>query len=599
MNKVIIKSIKIRNFKGIASFDVFFDPDITKFYGANGSGKSTIKNAWEWVLCQNVKDYIPKLNNQEILNLITSVEVILSVNDLEYILKRESSPKYNKEKVKIGNESIYSIDGIEVSQKQYQNQIANIIGDGIVENLSILINKEYFNTDTTSWKWTNRRKILLSMTGAEDKANEIVKQEKYDCIRGYINKGYATSDIKSSLVKESNSLKKKQDGNILLIQSKQKELDEYLGIDFEKVSQELAIAKTKYTKLINASKKGNATDELKKIDDEILKYSQEISLLKTKDMLKRKELEDSKLNIYHEAIETKAEYDRITKNIKQSQEELILIEQDEINDTCRICGQKLPKVKVKEAQSKYLANVEKWNREIEIFKTKAKELYEKYNNLQEQYIEYEDKIKNFVANEKIEELENKISELNLLVKSKKQSELSNLSNQEQKELETKISDLEREMAKKEYLNKAYKQIKIWKEENMQIAEDIISIENKEIALQEFVREQTEIIVKTINSFFGNRVSWSLYTTNYNGNLEECCEAMYDNKLYSCLSDGEKNVCNLEVIKALQKFYKLSIPLFIDNRETMTLYYETNFQTIELYAKAGAKLEGCTKIIDLY
>ncbi|MBQ5773569.1 MAG: AAA family ATPase, partial [Acetobacter sp.] len=109
MNKVVIKSIEIKNFKGIASFKTEFDPKLTKFYGCNGSGKSTIKNAWEWALCRNVSDYLPNLNNKEVPNLVTSVEVVLLVNDLEYILKRESKPKY-KDGEKVGNEAKYSID---------------------------------------------------------------------------------------------------------------------------------------------------------------------------------------------------------------------------------------------------------------------------------------------------------------------------------------------------------------------------------------------------------------------------------------------------------------------------------------------------------
>ena len=599
MNKVIIKSIEIKNFKGIASFKVDFNEDVTKIYGANGSGKTTIKNAWEWGLCRTVGDYLPNLNNKEIPDLVTSVEITLLVNDMEYVIKRESKSKYNKDHIKTGNEATYSIDGIEVSQKQYQAQIATIIGDGVVENLPMLTDKEFFNTDTSAWKWTNRRKVLMSMTGAEQVANEIANKEKYDAIRTDLIKGYATSDIKSSLVKAGNALKKRQEGNLLLIESKQKELDEFLGIDFEKVSQDLAIAKTKYTKLINASKKENATDELKKLDDEILKCSQEISSLKTRDVIKKRDLEDFKLKIYQEAVDTKSKYDSVVKIIKTDEAQLENLKKEGIKDTCSICGQKLPTEKIKEVLEKVKKEIETLETELEVCKVNAKMYYEKYNNLQKQYAEQEEKIKNFAPNEKITELENRVSELNLIVKGKRQSDLSNLSNIEQTELAVKISDLEREFAKKEYLEKGYKQIKVWKDDNMQIAQDIIDIENKEIALQEFVREQTDIIVKTVNSFFGNGVSWSLYTTNYNGNLEECCECMYNNKLYSCLSTGERNKTNIEIIKALQNFYDVNIPLFCDNQETVTLEYETDRQVIELYAKAGAKLDGCTKITDLY
>ena len=599
MKKVIIQDITIKNFKGIASFKTSFNVDVTKFYGSNGSGKSTIKNAWEWALCRNVSDYLPNINNQEIPNLITSVIVNILINDLHYELCRESKPKYGKNGEKIGNESKYLIDGIEVGQKQYQSQIANIIGNIEFDQLAMLTDKEFFNTDTSAWKWTHRRKILLSMTGAEREANRIAEKEKYASIKEFITKGYSTSDVKSTLIKDCNSLKKQQDANLVLIESKQKEIDEYLGIDFEKVAQELGLARTKYTKLMNSSNNQNLSETLKKIDDDILKYSQELSSLKTRDVLKKRDLEDFKLKIYQEAIDTKAEYDRTSKNIKQVQEELDLLAKEETKDSCPICGQKLPAEKIEDAQMKHLSRVEKYSGDLKTLKETAKSLYEKYNNLQKQYSAQEDKINYFVADPRIGELETLIFDLNSQARAEKQSELSNLSLQEQTALQTQISNLEREMAKKEYLEKANNQIKAWKQDNLRIADELIKIENKERALQDFVREQTEIISQTVNSFFGNGVSWSLYTVNYLGNLEETCELMYNNKLYSCLSVGERNVANLETIKALQKFYDVNLPVICDNNESVTIPYETDCQRIELYATPDKKLENCVKITDIY
>lgn len=597
--KVVIQDITIKNFKGIASFKTDFNADVTRFYGSNGSGKSTIKNAWEWALCRNVSDYLPNINNQEIPNLITSVIVNILVNDLHYELCRESKPKYGKNGEKTGNESKYLIDGIEVGQKQYQSQIANIIGNIEFDQLAMLTDKEFFNTDTSAWKWTHRRKVLLSMTGAEREANRIAEKEKYASIKEFITKGYSTSDVKSTLIKDCNSLKKQQDANLVLIESKQKEIDEYLGINFEKVSQELAVNKTKYTKLLNSSKNENIADELKKIDEELLVYSQELSAVKTRDMLRRRDLEDFKLKIYQEAIETKAEYDRTSKNIKQVQEELDLLAKEEIKDSCPICGQKLPAEKIEDAQMKHLSRVEKYSGDLKTLKESAKSLYEKYNSLQKQYAKQDEEIKNFVPNEKIEFFESKISALKQTIEDKRKSTLSNLSKQELSGLQEQISNLEREMAKKEYLEKANNQIKAWKQDNLRIADELIKIENKERALQDFVREQTEIISQTVNSFFGNGVSWSLYTVNYLGNLEETCELMYNNKLYSCLSVGERNVANLETIKALQKFYDVNLPVICDNNESVTIPYETDCQRIELYATPDKKLENCVKITDIY
>lgn len=598
MKKVIIQDITIKNFKGIASFKTSFNADVTRFYGSNGSGKSTIKNAWEWALCRNVSDYLPNINNQEIPNLITSVIVNILVNDLHYELCRESKPKYGKNGEKTGNESKYLIDGIEIGQKQYQSQIANIIGNIEFDQLAMLTDKEFFNTDTSAWKWTHRRKVLLSMTGAEREANRIAEKEKYASIKEFITKGYSTSDVKSTLIKDCNSLKKQQDANLVLIESKQKEIDEYLGVDFEKISRELAVNKTKYTKLLNSSKNENIADELKKIDEELLAYSQELSAVKTRDMLRRRDLEDFKLKIYQEAIETKSGYDKKVTLIKETEKNIQEQENLTIKDFCQVCGQKLPKEKVDEVKANIEANIKTFNINLETYKADAKSLYEKYNNLQKQYAKQDEEIKNFVPNEKIEFFENKISALKQTIEDKRKATLSNLSEQELSSLQEQISNLEREMAKKEYLEKANNQIKAWKQDNLRIADELIKIENKERALQDFVREQTEIISQTVNSFFGNGVSWSLYTINYNGNLEECCECMYNDKLYSCLSTGEKNKTNIEVVKALQNFYEVNIPIFCDNHETVTLEYETDRQVIELYAKADAKLDGCIKITDL-
>lgn len=599
MNKVIIKNISIRNFKGIAKLDISFNEDITQIYGKNGSGKSTIKNAWEWVLGQNIKDYLPNLNNKEVPDLVTSVEINLIVNDLSYALKRESKPKYNSDHIKTGNELTYTIDGIEVGQKNYLSQVSNIIGNSVFENLSMLTDKEFFNTDTTAWKWNNRRKVLLSMTGAEKDASSIVEQEKYAVIKDSIIKGYATSDIQSMFRKDKNLLKEKQKANQVLIEAKEKELNEYLGIDFEKISSDLAVAKTKYTKLVNANKKENSTEELNKLNDEILKCTQEVSALKTRDMLKIRDLEDFKLKIYREAIETKSEYEISSSLINSFKSQIEKLENQNIKDTCFVCGQKLSKEKIQEAEDELLKGIKSLKQELDSERLKAKNLYEKYNNLQKQYAEQEDEINNFVPNEKIGELETRISELKSIIGAKKQSDLSNLSNEEIKSLETTISDLEREMAKKEFLEKGYKQIQFWKRENMDVADKVVEVENKELVLEEFVKEQTEIIIKKVNDFFKNGISWSLYEENYNGGLQETCICLYNNKRYSSLSTGEKNITNMEVIKILQNFYDVSIPIFSDNAEANTIDYETDRQVIELYAKAGEQIEGCVKITDLY
>ena len=50
MKKIIIKKIKLVNFKGIRNLTVDFDEQITTICGRNGSGKTSIFDAFTWLL---------------------------------------------------------------------------------------------------------------------------------------------------------------------------------------------------------------------------------------------------------------------------------------------------------------------------------------------------------------------------------------------------------------------------------------------------------------------------------------------------------------------------------------------------------------------
>lgn len=590
MKKIIIKNLKINNFKGIKNLEVEFNDNETKIFAPNGSGKTSIKEAWEWLMGINISDFLPLSDKKEIPNIITSVEANILVDELEYNLKKENKPEYNKDGLKTGNKTLYYIDSIELSQSNYKSQIASIIGNCDFETLPIIIDKDYFNSDTTKWKWSNRRNLLFQLSNANKEIENILNKDKYSIIKEYILKGFNINDVKKVLTSDKKSLKEKQKSNQVLIESKQKELDEYLGIDFEKISQDLSLAKQKYTKLVNAGKKENANEELDKLNDELLKLNQEVSAIKVRDVLRKREFEDFKLKIYQEALQTKSEYDKQVININLAKKQIEEQENLCIKDTCSVCGQKLPEEKIKEIENNIKNNIKTYQTNLETYKSQAKELYEKYNNLQTQYIEYEDKIKNFVPNEKINKLENKIKDLKILISSKKQKDLKELSNETLKSLENEISRLETEKSKKEYLEKGYQQIKYWRADNGKLADEIIGIENKEILFQEFIREQINAINNIINSKFSNDISWSLYSENYNGSLDEDCSCLYKGKLYSNCSTGEQNVANIEIVKTLQNYFDVNIPIFADNEESVTIDYNVDRQIIKFYANIPQSMD---------
>lgn len=604
MNKVLIKHISISNFKGIAKAEFDFDDKETKLVGENGSGKTTIKNAFEWLLCQNVTDVLPMLNNKEIPNLVTTVEATLEINGFTYCLARTSKGKYqlNQETGvmnKITNESTYTIDEIELKEKDYKAKLADLLGNGTFENLQILTDKDFFNTDTIKFKWTDRRKILFEICGVKNAVQEIVKKDKYESIREYIVKGYATSDIKSMLTKEKKGYKDTQAKNNILIEQKTKEITELSAIDFEAVDKELKTAKTKLNKILSSSKKENQAEQINELQNELLKLNKEKSQLEMKDLNEQNALRTFMNTTYNECQNLKLQYqienDKLNSIINSKPS-------DKIETECPTCHRPYDEEHQMKAKEE-IETLQKENDELVKEQTQVvKEIEEKYNAKKAQFDQTKEKLDNFKPSEEIEEIQKRIFGTQEALQSAKATDLNNLSGEQKTALETQISSLERELAKQTFIEKAKLDIQSWKNENKSIADKIINVEKRERALNEYVREQTDTIIETVNEKFTNGISWALYKKIYKngeGGIEEDCVCMYNNKRYSSLSMGEKNIANLEVIKVLQDYYGVSLPIFSDNAESITIKYDMPSQIIELYAQKGKILDNVVKIEDIY
>lgn len=604
MNTVKLKSISISNFKGIASAEFSFNEDLTTIEAKNGEGKSSIKNAFEWLLCQNVQDVLPMLNNKEIPNLTTSVSATFNINGYNYVLQRESKGKYvlNKETGKMNkstNESTYKIDGMEYKEKDYKDKLANLLSNGVFDNLQILTDKEYFNTDTTKFKWTDRRKILFEMCGVKNAVNSIIEKPQYATIKEYLVKGHATSDIKSMLKKNKSGYKSQQEKNNILIEQKTTENVEIAKIDFEEIEKQLKTAKNKYSKLLSSSKKENQSEQLNELQNQIVELTRQKTLLESADVTEQANLRRFIQELYNECQNLKMQY-----NIeKDKNSELLSKLKEPTSNICPTCHRELPEEQVEKTNEEIEKANEETNKQLSFSTITLNELKAKYDEKKKQFEEQKAKLDNFKPNEEIKTIQDAIEATQDSLQRAKDTELNNLSTEQKTALESQISALEREMAKKQYFEENKDLIQKWKDYNKSLADNIVGIEQKENALEKYVHEQTDIIVSTINEKFSNGVSWALYKETYKngeGGIEEDCICMLNKKKYSSLSTGEKNITNIEVVKTLQDYYGVNICIFSDNAEANTIPYDSaNRQIIELKATKGKKLDGVVKITDLY
>ena len=75
------------------------------------------------------------------------------------------------------------------------------------------------------------------------------------------------------------------------------------------------------------------------------------------------------------------------------------------------------------------------------------------------------------------------------------------------------------------------------------------------------------ISESINSNFEG-ISWKLFENQINGGLKETCELTVNGVPYGSLNAGHRIVSGLQIVKALQNLYGVSMPVFIDNAESI-------------------------------
>ena len=599
MNKITLKNIKINNFKGIKNCETDFNTEITVISGENGSGKTTIKKAYQWVLCQNIADIIPTKDNKEISNLETSVEIVLEVNGSDYLIKRTRTDDIDKKTGnKKGNNFKYYIDNIEFDQTKYKNKLAQLIGNGVIDNLNILSDNDFFNTDTTSWKWTDRRNILFEMCNVNEELQSILDKEEYSTISSQLKKGITTTEIKKSLATEKKAVKTEQDKLLVLVEDKEKSIKDLETINFEEIKEKVELL----TSQLNKSNTELASDRVVEISKQIFDKTKELELLQTKELVDKNNIRNECNNLYNESKDTYTAYNIMLRDLDSFNQQREQLANTKVVTECYVCHNPLPEEEIEKTKEKLQKEIADFDEKITHRKENLKTYKQKYTETKQQYDSKKLELDNFDNNNKytkdINELKDLITSLKTDLETEKSQSADNLSAEKKNELQAEIKELNIQLAKQDILSQLKVELEKQTLLQVELAEKLIQIEDKEETLRAFVKEQIDLVNNTVNSKFKNGISWALYNETYKGGeggVEETCICMYNNTNYASLSNGEKVVANIEVVKTLQNYFGSNVPIFVDNAETVTIPYTTNSQQIRLFAKENETIDFIEKI----
>jgi len=170
MKEIIIKQLSLLNFKGVRDLTIDFDARVTNISGRNGLGKTTIFDAFTWLLfgkdSQDRKKFDLKTldsSGRIISQLPHEVAAIIAINGEEVRLTRRFTEKWVKragetEPVFTGNEEERFYNDVPCSAREYDAKIADICNETVFKFITS-------PTCFSSQSATAQKQMLFKMAG--------------------------------------------------------------------------------------------------------------------------------------------------------------------------------------------------------------------------------------------------------------------------------------------------------------------------------------------------------------------------------------------------------------------------------------------------
>lgn len=208
MKEVRIKSLKLINFKAHKETVATFS-DYTTITGDNGTGKSTVFDAFLWALFGkdqfDRKDFeiIPTINGKMLERVDSTVEVIIEVDGREFEISRTLHQKWVRRKgtaveVYDGCETLYKWNGVDKKAGEYKALVDMVIEETIFK---LITKPDAF----LSMHWTKMREFLFQMAGtisnAEilDRMATLSNKDAIFNLTNILNQGKNLTDFKKEI----------------------------------------------------------------------------------------------------------------------------------------------------------------------------------------------------------------------------------------------------------------------------------------------------------------------------------------------------------------------------------------------------------------
>lgn len=618
MKTITLKKLTLQDWRG-QNNSVTFGQN-TEIKGRNKSGKSSIFNAWLWLLIgvdssdnANYKLFDEKVEPTHENSKIASVEAVLDIDGVEYTLKKTAeigwTRKKGREEYERKGADTYSffVDSIGRNASDYKAFIEETFAP--LSKLKLMLNIGHY----LGMEWNELRRMFEDLVGE-------IKEENfkgdYSIIKNELAK-YAPEQIKESIKGQMKPIKQNIEGLPITINTLQSSLPDISGLDT--IQQEIDEAKKQIENIdksilgnneqakVYIEKRNAELAEISKLKQEYAEAESAYNLKPIKQANKIKaqlaEIDGSNTQILKENKLAKETIENTEKSLKLATSKLeklneyrnTLLKQNEevkamqfTDDKCSFCGQELPEEMLESAKKKFFeqkdakhkaivaegkANNEKiaqCKKEIEelqaiIDKGCEEKLLQDTKKLALELQELRD---NFVKYSNTKEGKEKLGiiashEANLTdIPATDTTALQNM----KKELLNEIEANSKKLGLKDEYNKQVAKITQFQSELKDNAAELALLEGKLNAVERYEREKASIISYRVNSKF-NYLHVEMTETNKSGNIVDTCKVTDNMGISASVTNhASKVLIGIDLALALQKFYDINLPLFIDDSE---------------------------------
>lgn len=595
-------TLKIESFKGIQSREINPSGASITICGENGTGKTTIVDAYYWLMTG--KD--STLTDNPNVVPIGSTECMPTVTaTFDMDGKTVTIRKVQRYKNKDGKESTtnqYIVNEVPMTERDFKAKLEEY---GIDDRFLALSHPDYLLNDTSKkGREYIRDKILFPMAQTLTDSEIAEKNGLQELVDGL--KDYSLSEIeamnKATLKRINDEIGKDNViANARIDELSKGKVDANVKAAEKQIEEQKQIIEN--VRANHKKRRELLEDDRLRVLELTMDRNAIVSALNDDTAKKKRDLEDSCLELSQIAIRANNDFERIGMEINVKQEtveslekrntyltEKIATKKDldvDVPDVCPTCGQPYPKEMAKQirenASKENYHLIADYNTEIDENKALIESAKMEIANLYAKRDEVLKKLNDLDA--KMKALRKEIDSIVVpdATKDKRYKDISKKIEHIQKDIdsynpytfdtdETKAFEVIHECEKVIDADKHNKEIdgRIG-EIRQEIKQAEVNRANAEKVLYQIEclnKAKNELLEESVNKHF-TLVKWKLFRTLKNGNIEDACIPMIDGFDIGTANHGRSVLAKLDIVNGLSKYYGKYYPVFIDNAESLS------------------------------